>query len=118
MKKIILTFFIVLCVFLSNASASDRQRMLSSGIETESAVLINQDATLYGVQIMATTAPGFVLVYDSDDTTTTGDVQLIEISESTLHNSKYLDLGEHGIKAREGLYFYLYNASAIFYYYY
>lgn len=71
---------------------------------------------IYGVEIVATAAGGYAVIFDSADANYTGKTELIELREATQYNSNHIDLGD-GVKANNGIYLYLNNATAIVHYY-
>lgn len=99
--------------------ANDSQRKVSTGELTSSQVIKASSGVIYDIEIVATTAAGYAVVFDSavgnpiDGTTK----KLAEVREATQYNSKHVNLGEFGVKAYKGISLYLENATAIITYY-
>lgn len=119
MKRITLLTFVILCFLTSIAFASDAQRKISTGRKTANEVIKTTSGVIYDIEIVATAANGYAVVFDSASTNpgVAGDKQLVEVSEATQYNGQHVNLGTEGIKAYKGLSLYLKDASAIIYYY-
>lgn len=108
-------FFLFIFLFCASLSFADNaQRKTSTGRLTSSQVIKSTPGTVYDVEIVATAAGGYAVVFDSA-TSATG-TELVELREATQNNSKHANLGSDGIKAHQGIYLFLNNAEAIVYY--
>lgn len=114
MKKLLFLLIIGL-IIVSNSHAA--QRKISTGIKSTSAQITTVPSIIYDIEIIATAANGYAVIFDSENNDLTGKTELVELREATQYNSKHATLGAEGIKAGKGIYLYLNNATAILYYY-
>ncbi|RKY32406.1 MAG: hypothetical protein DRP74_02725 [Candidatus Omnitrophota bacterium] len=116
MRKIISLIILVFFCFVSLVFASDAQRMVSSDLKTSDTAIKTSAGKIYKVSMLATSAQGWVAVYDSSSSAVSGKTVLIELQEATQYCSTEIDFSE-GLNAREGIYLEQNGASAIVYYY-
>jgi len=115
MKKVLLMVLILSFIIVSPCMANDSQRKVSSGRKTASASITTVSSILYDIEIIATVNGGYASVYDTSGSLVAG-THLVEIREATAFNSKHVNLGEFGIKAYNGIYLFLNDATAILHY--
>ena len=118
MRRLIL---LIAFLLISSASFADNsQRKISSGAITESQSIKSSAGTVYGLYVEATAANGYAVIVDYAGSTI-ADLpsynELVEAREATQFNSKFVNIEEDGIKAYNGIYLYLQNATAVVYYY-
>ena len=108
-------------VFVLPAFASEDQRKISSGIESESCVIYKSPGRVFDIEIVATVNGGYAVLYDmyiqggaTEDAT--GELAKSEIREATAYNSKHVNFGHNGIKFEKGIYLILNDATAIVHY--
>lgn len=111
--------FLALAILLIGGSsfADNAQRKISTGVLSTSQSITTVPGTIYDVEIVATAAGGYAVLFDSENNDLTGKKELVELREASQSNSKHANLGESGILAYKGIYLYLNNATAIVYYY-
>ena len=110
------TIVLVLLFVTTLAIAKDSQRKISTGKLSSSAVIVDTPAVIYDVEVVATSANGYAVLFDSSTADMSGKKEMVEIKEGVSGNSKHVNLGEYGIKTDNGIYLFVNNATAIVYY--